>query len=55
MSDEKKISDDELVEIAGGGVVIELDEGGGIALEPQQDIIGTKPIDEEEGGSLDRD
>jgi len=54
MSDEKKISDDELVEIAGGGVVIELGEGG-VALEPQQDIIGIKPIEEEEGGSLDRD
>ena len=53
MSKEKKISDDELVEIAGGGVIIDV-EGTGVGLEPVQDVIGS-PWDpnEPEDGSGD--
>jgi len=51
MSDEKKISDDELVEIAGGGVVIDLNQSG-VSLDERPEVIGITPGEEKGGGSI---
>jgi hypothetical protein len=51
MGKERKISDDELVEIAGGadGPIIALN-GGSITLETKQEVIGIEPEPTKPGG-----